>query len=502
MGELKHGMELKQILGHKLSAAHQQLIKLLPVTSINLETELFKLAEENPVLEVVDEEPNEKEKDDSESEFENQEELKEENTLETYEQMKEMYASYSDGVYYDDDGPEFQIKNEKSPYELLREQIKELNLNEKDEFIADFIIGNLNNDGLLDPNLSIRKIKSKLNSTNPNLNVSEEDVERVLKILQKNLDPPGIAARNVQESLLIQLERLPDSEEKEIAIKLLTKYKEKLENKHYKQIMRSLKIDETKLQEVLDYMKKKLNPKPISFYTSTMPGVDDEIITPDFQTVVDKKNGTVTARLIKYKTPTLRVSPKFEERFAQLVKKKKQKKKLTEKEKKEMEFLEKKLRYAYSTVQAINSRKDVLEKIMNFIVNHQKEYFLKDGDEKEIKPLILEDVEKAVKLDKSSISRATSNKYIKTHFGIIPVRKLFAEAINKKLPKEQQISNTKIKAILREIIENEDKRKPYNDDQLKDVLKEKYGIEVARRTVAKYREELGYPRGGLRKELI
>ncbi len=494
---------------------------------MELRDALEKLTEENPALELEDpeeeneqiiakEEKKEDEEEDTQEEdiseelveeiedfpeeehaeeLQPQEEKKEEDPYEDFEERQEYFDALQEGVYYaPEEDREIPVKYVPSVYEYMKKQIVGLPLSEKEKIIADFIIGSLDDNGFLEA--EPRKLAAHLRFKQK-LEVSEEEVKQVIKKIQ-TLDPPGIAARNTQEALLLQLERLPDSPLKEKAVKLLKRYSEKLAKKDFKYIMRSMNVSREELKKVLEFIKKKLTPKP--FMTDANTANDTEYVNPDFQINLDFDNQTYEVRLLNYRMPRLRISRRYEDDYLRLRQKKKEGK-LSKEEEKYLEFLTKKIQAAKDIVEAIERRKDVLEGIVKAIIEMQKDYFFSFGDRTKLKPMILEDIEQKVRLDKSSISRALKGKYAKTPFGLIKLRSLLSEAVNKKLPKEQQLSNEAIKAIIKNLIDNEDKQKPYKDDDLLEILTNEYGIKLARRTVAKYREMLGFPRAGLRKEL-
>ncbi len=509
-GKMNLNQSLKQ--EQRLAPAQLQLINLLPLTSIELREQLEKLTEENPALELEapeeegipqeekskDDEKENAEEDFSEELVEEKDEPKietEEDPYEDFTERQEYFEAMQEGVYYaPEEEKDIPIKYVPSVYEYMKGQLSGLKLSEKERKIADFIIGSLDDHGLLP--MEPRKLASHLRFKEK-LNVTEEEVKKVIRKIQ-TLDPPGIAAKDTREALLLQLERLPDSPLKEKAQKLLKKYTEKLAKKDYKYIMRSMNISREELREVLNFIRKKLTAKP--FVTENNTTNTTEYVSPDFQIDLDFENKTYKVKLLNYRMPRLRISRKYENDYLKLRAKKKQDK-LSKQEENYLEFLTKKIQAAKDIVEAIERRKNVLEGIVKAIIEMQKDYFFSSGDRTRLKPMILEDIEKAVKLDKSSISRALKSKYAKTPFGMIKLRSLLSEAVDKKLPKEKQLSNEAIKAIIKNLIDNEDKQSPYKDDELLDLLIQDYGIKLARRTVAKYREALGFPRAGLRKEL-
>ena len=322
-----------------------------------------------------------------------------------------------------------------------------------------------------------------------NLYTTEEEVERVLKTVIFQMEPAGIGARNLQECLIIQLKHKPQTAITELAIRILEENFDLFSKKHYDKLTQRYDISEEYLKGVIQEIEK-LNPKPGSSYSEG--GKYSEQIVPDFTITVN--DGQLELSLNGRNTPQLHISQEYTEMFKTY---RDSTEKDKQKQKEAVEFIKQKLDAAKWFIDAIKQRQNTLLVTMNAIMLHQKEYFL-TGDETKIKPLILKDIAESIGMDISTVSRVANSKLVSTPYGTKPVKAFFSEAI--KNDEGEDISTHEVKKILQTIIEGEDKRKPYTDDKLMELLKQE-GYPIARRTIAKYREQLDIPVARLRKEL-
>jgi RNA polymerase sigma-54 factor len=349
------------------------------------------------------------------------------------------------------------------------------------------LLGNIDDDGYL--RRKLEAIVDDLAFTQ-NIQTTEEELHEVLRIIQ-DFDPVGVGARDLQECLLLQIEN-KDLELPEITLarKILKYYFQEFTKKHYEKIITRLNITEVELRLAMDEILK-LNPKPGSSYSDPQ-NKNIQHIVPDF--ILENDDGELQLSLNARNVPELRISQTYSEMLESYhINRSKQ----TREQKEAISFVKQKLDSAKWFIDAIRQRQNTLMFTMNAIINYQREYF-KDGDEKRLKPMILKDIADLTNLDISTISRVANSKYIQTHFGIYPLKFFFSEGMQTDTGEE--VSTREIKKILQECIEGEEKRKPLTDEKLADILKEK-GYHIARRTVAKYREQLDIPVARLRKEL-
>ncbi len=362
-----------------------------------------------------------------------------------------------------------------------------LDLTELEHQLAEYIIGNIDEDGYLR-----REIEAMVDDLafTANIDVSDDKMREMLTMVQ-DLDPPGIGARDLRECLLIQLMKKQNKTlPVQNAIRLLDEMFEEFTKKHYEKIMQRLGFNEDGLRDAIDEIVK-LNPKPGSSYSNPL-NKDNQAIMPDF--ILENNNGELSVYLTNSNIPDLKIS----RYYANMLKTYGENRKNPSKEQKEaVMFVKQKLDSAKWFIDAIRQRHQTLLITMNAILEYQKEFFI-DGDESKMKPMILKDIAEQTGLDISTISRVSNSKYIQTHFGIYPLKYFFSESIQDESGEE--VSTRKIKKILQDVIDAENKRKPVTDDQLADLLKDK-GFPIARRTVAKYREQLNIPVARLRKEL-
>ncbi len=465
-----------------------QLMRLVEMSNLDLEQEIIKTVDENPALELdqerIDDEnsihqvdENFDENDDQngdpfDSEFFDKDE---------FEDDIPDYRLYANNQSRDEERTERVVVFSDSLQEKLMQQLGELNISQKEYEIGEYIIGNLDDDGYL--HRDSQAISNELLFNN-NLQVSAAEVELVIVDCIQELEPAGIGARNLQECLLIQLRHNDETEEVELAKEILTHHFESFSKKQYDKIIKSMNISDLEFKSALSEIKK----------LQAFPAHDDSIIekqsamiVPDF--IVGIHEGKLELSLNNSYLPKAKIYPDFKKEYHFLSHEKNEKLR-TDAEK----FLKENLADAQNFINMLSLREMILYNTMLAIMRRQEKYFL-SGNELELKPMILKDIAEDVKLDISTVSRVTCCKYVQTFFGTILLKNLFSEALG-----EDDISSKAVKKILSEMIESEDKSKPLGDEQLSEMLKEQ-GFDIARRTVAKYREQLGYSVARLRKEI-
>ncbi len=478
-------ISLQQKLLQKLSPQQIQVIKLLEIPTIQLEQRIKSELEENPILEL-------KETDDAEESYDetssDEAESTDEFSLEDYLNEEDIpnYRLTTNNYSKDDKQTEIPYSSGISFHDSLIEQLGLANLDETEKLVAEYIIGNIDEDGYLRRDLL--SISDDL-AFHLNIDVRLEDLERYLEIIQ-DFDPPGIGARDLQECLLIQILRKKGKNSTCLAAKIIQHNFEEFTRKHYDKIVRKYEITEEELKEAIDEILK-LNPKPGSSYNNPMNS-SNQVIVPDF--LLDLSEGELQLSLNQKNVPDLQLS----NTYLDLMKSYSGNKNMASKDQKDaIQFMKQKLDSAKWFIDAIKQRQQTLMLTMSEIIRFQKEFF-QDGDETKLKPMILKDIADRTGLDISTISRVSNSKYIQTHFGIYPLKFFFSEGMQTDTGEE--VSTREIKKILQECIAREDKRHPVTDEKLALILKEKSYL-VARRTVAKYREQLGIPVARMRKEL-
>lgn len=370
-------------------------------------------------------------------------------------------------------------------YEMLKEQLDMQDLNKEEREIADYLIGSLDDDGLL--RKSMNTLIDEL-AIYRGIYIQEEKLEEILHIIQ-NFDPAGIGARNLQECLLLQLKRKPNSPLKDIQWKIISKYCDDFTRKNKERIIQRLNISEEEYDAATNELIK-LNPRPGSSLGEVI-GKNLQQIIPDFL-VETEEDGTITLTLNNRNVPELRLSREFAEMLDEHINNKNNQSKASQEA---FLFLKQKVDAAQGFISAIKQRQQTLMLTMQAIIDLQRPFFI-DGDETLLKPMILKDVAERSKLDISTVSRVSNSKYVQTNFGIYPLRYFFSDGYT--TDEGEELSIREIKRILQECVDNEDKSKPYNDDELAEILKKK-GYPIARRTVSKYRQQLNIPIARLRR---
>ncbi len=492
---------LQQKLLQKLSPQQIQLMKLLQVPTANLEERIKEEMEENPALEQTDEDGedlyNEEAKDEFDSTDEEEYDLDgsddEYENLDLSEYISDGDDDIADYRTRDDNYPEQDekktnpVKFESSFYDLLMQQLGMLNLEPKQHTIAEQIAGSIDDDGYLR-----RETSSIVNDLafRQNIETTEKEVEELISIIQQ-FEPAGICARNLQECLLIQIEakmKQNNAADVKIAFTILDRYFEEFTKKHYEKIQRSLNITDEQLKEAMNQILK-LNPKPGGNFGEVNKA--ETYIVPDFY--ITNTNGVLELTLNGRNAPDLRIS----EGYRDMLKEYERGSKKDKRQKEAVFFIKQKIDSAKWFIDAIKQRQNTLLHTMTAIMNHQKEFFL-TGDETVLKPMILKDIAEKTFLDISTVSRVANSKFVQTEFGTYRLKFFFSESLSTESGEE--VSTREVKKILRNLIEGEEKRKPLSDERLTELLQEK-GYNIARRTVAKYREQLNIPVARLRKEL-
>lgn len=466
------------------------MIKLLEIPTLQIEQRIKKELEENPALEEgPDEEDEIIAQEEEEGEFEEKDKDQEEFTLDDYLDDDEIpdYRLQTNNYSRDDEKKaDIPFSGGTSFHEYLKSQMDLRDLTDKQKTIGEYILGNIDEDGYL--RRALPNIVDDL-AFLQNVTATEKEVEEVLEVIQ-DLDPPGVGARDLRECLLIQLEKGENSNPSvKLAHKIVNDYFSEFSKRHYDKIIQKLNIPEEELKSAIDEILK-LNPKPGSSYSDSFSKSAQSII-PDF--ILELNENGFDLHLNSKNLPELRLNPEYSEMLQHYSRDKDQKKEMKE----AIMFVKQKIDSAKWFIDAIRQRQNTLLLTMNAILEYQKEYFI-DGDETKLRPMILKDVAEMTGLDISTVSRVANSKYIQTHFGIFPLKFFFSEGLQTDTGEE--VSTREIKRILQDCIENEDKRKPLTDERLTEILQEK-GYMIARRTVAKYREQLNIPVARLRKEI-
>jgi RNA polymerase sigma-54 factor len=494
--------KLSQKMLQKLSPQQIQLMKLLQIPTATLEQRIKEELEANPALD-EGADRGETAQDDGPA---NEEELNKEEDpnyeLDDYleEYMEEDPTSYYDAYSSssDEENKNVPIAVQGSFHDYLLAQLGMLNIpDERDLTIAKQIIGSIDDDGYL--RREPMAILDDLLFTQ-NIEATEEEVEQLLKRIQK-FDPPGVGARDLQECLLIQLKHKlniklkdddPEYDDYLLSLKIIKDYFNEFSKKHFQKLLRNLDITEDELRTAMDIILK-LNPKPASGVSSRSDHSNHYII-PDF--IIENRDGELVLNLNTRNAPDLKINYQYQNMLRDF-KDRSKGQKVGRKDKEAIMFIKQKIDAAKWFIDAIRQRQHTMYKTMYAILQYQYDYFL-TGDQRKLKPMILKDIGDITGLDISTVSRVVNSKFVQTEFGTKKLKELFSESLQTQ--DGEEVSTLEVKNILTDIIENEDKRKPLSDEKLKNILREK-GYNIARRTVAKYREQLSIPVARLRKEL-
>jgi len=488
---------LQQKLLQRLSPQQIQLMKLLQVPTANLEERIKEEMEENPALE-LDDENTDGNTEEVVEEFEANDEYEdndgsadEYDNIDVSEYVQDGDDDVADYKLRDDNYPEedekrqLPFKTETSFYQLLLDQLGLLNLDEREHRIAEQIVGSIDEDGYL--RRETAAIVDDL-AFRQNISATEEELEEIIKRIQQ-FDPPGVAARDLQECLLLQLQRQKDEGKKvDTAILAIKKYFDEFTKKHYEKIQRGLNLDEEQLKEVMQQIIR-LNPKPGGIVSETNKA--ESYVVPDF--FIYNNAGKLELTLNSRNAPELRIS----EGYRDMLKDYDRGAKKDKRQKEAVIFIKQKIDAAKWFIDAIKQRQHTLLSTMNAIMQHQHEFFL-TGDETTLRPMILKDIAEKTNLDISTVSRVANSKFVQTEFGTYRLKFFFSESLS--TDSGEEVSTREVKKILSDMIETEDKKRPLSDERLTEILQEK-GYNIARRTVAKYREQLNIPVARLRKEL-
>lgn len=476
----------------RLSPQQIQFIKLLQMSTLDFEEKLGEELLDNPALEKSDTEMdysdntldvNESKSDDWDSEYQNDIDVEE---IMRASGNDDEYSTFTMGEdYSNEDQKEMPMASQSSFQEFLLEQARATFFDEHDFMLAFHLINSIEEDGYLR-----RELRSIVNDLafNENIQTTEDKLERILIKIQ-NFDPPGIAARDLQECLLLQLYKKDygDNESITLAEKIISEQMEAFSKKHYDKITKSLKITDEQLRGAISEIIK-LNPKPGE---SNSGSVKTQYIVPDFTVVADE--GMLTVTLNSRNAPELKLSAAYSDTLKTYEEANVKDQQLKD----AVQYIKQKLDGARWFIDSVKQRHHTLLSTMEAIVKRQREFFL-EGDDTYLKPMILKDIATEVGLDISTISRVANSKYVETDFGIFPLKHFFSEGLSNE--DGEEISNREIKKILENAINAENKAKPLTDEALMELLKEK-GYLIARRTVAKYREQLNIPVARLRKLL-
>lgn len=478
---------LEQKLQQKLSPAQIQVIKMLEVPTLELEERIRQELEENPALE----EGAEQNEDDSPEGDELNDDGGNNDDMDLEEYMMDDdipdYRLKVNNTSKDDKREDIPFSIGKTFHEHLIEQLGLQTISEQQRTIAEYVIGNIDEEGYLR-----RTVESMVDDIvfHAGVTTNEQEVEDMIALVQE-FDPAGVGASSLQECLQLQLERKTYRHEVDVALKIIVNFFEEFSKKHYDKIIKYLDITEDDLRDAITEIAH-LNPKPGNAWGGNLLEKSMSVVVPDF--ILENDEGKLRVHLNDSNIPELRVSTTYNDLFQTYTDQKGEKNAAL---KDAVVFAKQKIDSARWFIDAIKQRHQTLLTTMQAIVNYQREFFT-EGDDTFMRPMILKDIADITGYDISTISRVSNSKYIQTEFGVYPVKYFFSESMTN--DSGEEVSTREIKKILQDCVENENKRKPLNDDALADVLKTK-GYPIARRTVAKYREQLNIPVARLRKEL-
>tara|TARA_A100001015_G_scaffold185341_1_gene206196 strand:+ start:11497 stop:12924 length:1428 start_codon:yes stop_codon:yes gene_type:complete len=471
---------LKLKLSQKLSPQQIQLMKLIQLPTLDFEQKIQREIEENPALEQGQNSSDEN-NDEGQDDYSDTDDLNIDDYINYDDTPSYKLSSNNSGNQEDKNIP---FASGISFTQHLLTQLKPISLSEKKMKIAEFLVGSIDESGYI--RLDIEEIIDDLAFTQ-NLIVSNNELEEVLKIVQE-FDPPGVGALSLQNCLILQLKRKKSSVSIDLAIEIIENSFEQFSKKHFEKLMNKYSINEEQLKEVITIISK-LNPKPGGSYSGG--GKPIEQVIPDFKISIE--NNELILELNYRNSPTLNISRDYDE----MLRGYKLEKNKSKSQREAIQFIKQKLDSAKWFIDAVKQRQQTLFITMQAIMNYQKEYFI-TGDERKIKPMILKDIANEIEMDISTISRVANSKYVDTPYGTKLLKEFFSESM--KTTSGEEISTIEIKKILEKIISNENKRKPETDEKLVKLLNEK-GYKIARRTIAKYREQLNIPVARLRKEI-
>lgn len=488
---LKQSQRLKLL--QKISPQQIQFIKLLQIPTATMEQRIKEEIEKNPALEddkmgYQEDEDEYSDLDKKDENLDDKEALKQESAIDDflvndgYDYRTNLPSNQRD----EEDEFEAPIIQMKSLYDQLMDQMSLLSLTERELIIASHIVGSIDEDGYLrrPPKAMVHDMAFRYN-----MSVPVEEVEAMLTQVQR-FEPPGVAAQDLRECLLLQLNRKKPTPEVEYAKVIIEKYFDEFTKKHFTKLRSRLGISEEMLKNVYEQITK-LNPKP----GESQSVIKHEYIIPDF--ILTANDGEIKIRLNSRNAPDLKVSRNYVNMYTEYKKMHKDSGKKNAKIKETFDFVKQRIEAAQWFIDAIRQRQFTLLNTMQAIADKQSAFFISGGEEKKLRPMILKDIAEEIGMDISTVSRVANSKYVQTEFGIYPLKFFFTEGIE---TEDGMVSNREVKKSLEEIINAESKKKPLSDDKIAAMLKEK-GYNIARRTVAKYREQLGVPVARLRKEV-
>lgn len=480
---------LQQKLLQKLSPQQILLMKLLQIPSMALEQRIKQEIEENPVLEIDEEYDSESDHDSDDYEDAIKDKDDQQNDVDVNDYLNDddvpSYRLNAGNNSVSDEHKEMPLSADSGFHEILLSQLELKDFPAQKRIIGITIIGNLDESGYLQRDL-VAMIDDL--AFTQGVTTSLEEIEEVLKIIQ-SFEPAGVAARNLQECLVLQLKRLDQTQSVKLAIAILERCFEDFTKKHYDKILKRTHSEEDDLRDAINEILK-LNPKPGSAFSASTAG--NQYVTPDF--IIDNKDGILELTLNQRNMPELRLNRTYTEMLETYGENKNRKEK-NDSQRDAVIFIKQKIDSARWFIEAIKQRQDTLYVTMKAIMEYQSKYFL-EGDETLLRPMILKDIAERVGLDISTISRVANSKYVQTPFGTFLLKSFFSESIQN--DQGEEVSTREIKKILADCIAVEDKAKPLTDEELTLILKQK-GYPIARRTVAKYREQLNIPVARLRK---
>ncbi|GLB50723.1 RNA polymerase factor sigma-54 [Neptunitalea lumnitzerae] len=484
---LKQHLQFK--LSQKLSPQQIQLMKLIQLPTQAFEHRLKQELEENPALDTGKEEMHDEQHDEFDTDYEDYDSERieaEDINVDEYLSDDEIpdYKLQANNYSSDDEEKTLPFEASVSFHQHLENQLNTFTLSEDDREIAYFLIGSIDESGYI--RRSVLDIMDDLAFTQ-NIFTTEENIERMLKDVVHELDPAGVGARDLQECLLIQLKRKEPSSRTTLAVGIIEEAFEQFTKKHYEKLLQKFGCTEDELKDAVHEIEK-LNPKPGGSYTNNKVV---EHVVPDFSIKI--RDGELELTLNGRNAPELHVSKDYKNMLAGY----KEASSKSKSQKEAVQFIKQKLDAAKWFIDAVLQRQQTLYVTMNAIMDYQQEYFL-TGDEQKLRPMILKDIADVIGMDVSTVSRVANSKYVDTPYGTKLIKEFFSEAM--KNNEGEDVSTIEIKRILQDILDEEDKRKPLTDDKLAAMLKDK-GYPIARRTVAKYREQLDIPVARLRKQL-
>ncbi len=505
MATLKQEQNLK--LGQKLSPKQILFTRLLEVPSFQLEQRIQQELVDNPALEIADYDEDDKNDKKNEKEYDltsdtppdNGQDTEQENDIPEYEyetenEMMDFFSDDedNDALYRhisnyspDDEEREMPIVSNDSFLETMKRQLGMFQFNEEDHQTAEYILGNIDESGYLQRNA--KEISNDL-LFNMNIRVTPEKIEQIIQQIIHRIEPAGVGATNLQECLLLQLERMPKNPTTALATGIIAKTFPEFTNKNYDKIRTKMRCSDEDFRKAMALLVK-LDPKP--GYTNNDIEREAAYISPDFVVYYDDKTGHLELSMPKYNIPELCVRKAYRNLFEEI----REKKNISKNERKiAMDFVRQKVTAAEWFIESLNQRENTLFRTMESIIDYQRTFF-QTGDETTIKPMILKNIAEKIGMNISTVSRITSSKYVLTPYGMYPLKFFFSESMEKE---GEEVSSREIKKIIQDTIQDEDKDHPLTDDEIRNILSDK-GYNIARRTVAKYREQMGFMPSRMRK---